>query len=98
MSFALGQRDPLALQRALGQANSNKEALSETSDVAMGYVGGSPTKPTGDRFAGDLIAGQLGINGEFATQMRDPVGQQNVQAFTELLYNGPFSPLPPPVM
>ena len=98
MSFHLGNRDPENLSRSLQQANANKNALAETTHGSMGYSGGSPVSHTDGRMAGDIIAGNTGINGEFAQASRDPIGQQNLQAFVELLYNGPFSPLPPPIM
>ena len=98
MSFRISQRDPENLAKALGQANVNKNALAETTHASLGYASGSPMSSTPSRYAGDLIAGNLGINGEFAAALRDPGGQKNLQAFTELLYNGPFSPLPPPIM
>ena len=98
MAFHLGNRDPENLARSLGQANANKNALAETTHASMGYSGGSPVKHTDERMAGNVIDGYLGMNGEFAAAIRDPQGADNLQAFTELLYNGPFSPLPPPIM
>lgn len=98
MSYALGKRDPAAIQKALGQAAINKEALSETSHAGLNYSGGSPVKPEDMRYAGNSLAANLGVMGEFAQALRTPEGMQNVQAFEELLYNGPFSPLPPPIM
>jgi hypothetical protein len=98
MAFHLGNRDQENLSRSLGQANANKNALAETTHASMGYSGGSPVRHIDDRMAGDAIGGYLGMNGEFATAIRDPQGADNLQAYVELLYNGPFSPLPPPVM
>lgn len=98
MAYALGKRDPAAIQQALGQAATNKAALAETSHAGLGYSGGSPVAPEDPRMAGDVIAGNLGVMGEFAQALRTPEGMANVQAFEELLYNGPFSPLPPPIM
>ena len=98
MSFRLSQRDPENLAKALGQASANKNALAETSHGSLGYSNGSPTTAASGRMAGDAIADNLGLNGDFANALRDPEGQANVQAFSELLYNGPFSPLPPPIM
>lgn len=98
MSYKISQRDPESLAKALGQASANKNALAETTHGSLGYSAGSPTTAAEGRMAGDAIAGNLGLNGEFANALRDPEGQANVQAFSELLYNGPFSPLPPPIM
>ena len=98
MAFHLGNRNQENLSRALGQANANKNALAETTHGSMGYSGGSPQQHVDERYAGDVIDGHLGLNGEFAAAIRDPQGADNLQAYVELLYNGPFSPLPPPVM
>ena len=98
MGYQLGRRDPESLAQMLGQAASNKRALAETSHTSLGYSGGSPVAPEDPRMAGDVIAGNLGVMGEFAQALRTPEGMANVQAFEELLYNGPFSPLPPPIM
>lgn len=98
MTYQLGKRSPEAMTQALGQAQRNKEALAETSHTSLGYSGGTPVPPSSREFAGDIIGGNLGVMGEFATALRSPDGQANLQAFTELLYNGPFSPLPPPIM
>jgi hypothetical protein len=98
MSFHLGSRDPESLRQSLAQASSNKTDLAETTHGSLGYSSGSPVMPTDERMAGDIIGGHLGTNGDFANAIRDPLGAQNLQAFTQLLYNGPFSPLPPPIM
>lgn len=98
MAFHLGNRDQEKLSRSLGQANANKNALAETTHASMGYSGGSPVQHVDERMAGNAIDGYLGLNGEFANAIRDPQGGANLQAYTELLYNGPFSPLPPPIM
>ena len=98
MSYQLGKRDPQAIAQALAQAVANKEALAETTHASMGYANGSPVGTSDPQFAGNAIAGHLGINGEFAVALRSPQGQANVMAFEEQLYNGPFSLLPPPIM
>jgi len=98
MAFHLGNRDQENLARALGQANANKNALAETTHASMGYSGGSPQMHLDERLAGNAIDGYLGLNGEFANAIRDPQGAGNLGMYIQLLYNGPFSPLPPPVM
>jgi len=98
MSYQLGKRDPESMAQALGQAARNKAALAETSHTSLGYSGGTPVPPSSDRYAGDAIAGNLGVMGEFAQALRTPEGMANAQAFEELYYNGPFSPLPPPIV
>ena len=98
MAFHLGNRDQENLSRSLGQANANKNALAETTHGSLGYSGGSPVVHGDERMAGDIIGGHLGLSGDFAEAIRDPQGAENLTAFTELLYNGPFSPLPPPIM
>lgn len=98
MSYKIGHNDPENLRKALGQAQANKNALAETTHASLGYSNGAPTGAIPDRMAGDIIGGNLGVNGEFASAIRDPDGAKNLTAFVELLYNGPFSPLPPPIM
>ena len=98
MSFKLGHHDLGNLRKALGQAAANKNALAETTHASLGYSGGSPIQSAPERMAGDVISGNLGVSGEFATAITDPQGAQNLTKFVELLYNGPFSPLPPPIM
>lgn len=98
MSFKLGHSDPDNMFKSLGQAAANKNALAETTHASMGYSAGSPIKAVSERMAGDIIGGNLGVNGEFASAIRDPQGAQNLQDFQKLLYNGPFSPLPPPIV
>lgn len=98
MAFKLGNKGLESIAASLGQAAANKNALSETDHGSLGYSGGSPVKSSDERYAGDVIGGHLGLSGDFAEAIRDPLGAQNLQAFTELLYNGPFSPLPPPIM
>ena len=98
MSFKLGHSDPGNLSKALGQASANKHALAETTHASLGYSGGAPTQAVPERMAGDIISGNLGTTGEFATAIGDPQGSANLTKFVELLYNGPFSPLPPPIM
>ena len=98
MAFHLGHKGQEGIAAALGQAATNKQALSETSHASLGYSGGSPVQPASERYAGDIIGGHLGLSGDFAEAIRDPQGAENLTAFTQLLYNGPFSPLPPPIM
>ena len=98
MAYHLGASKPEDLAKALGQALDQKNALAETTHASMGYSGGSPTKAKDERMAGNILGGHLGLNGEFANAIRDPQGMANLEAFEELLYNGPFSPLPPPIV
>ena len=98
MAFHLGQRDQENMSRSLGQAAANKNALAETTHASLGYSGGSPVKQGDERFAGDIAKSLGGVNGEFGMAIQDPQGAANLEAFVELLYNGPFSPLPPPIM
>lgn len=100
MAFHLGHHDPGNLSKALGQAAANKNALAETTHSSLGYSSGSPEEPAGirERMAGDIIGSNLGSNGDFAVAVTDPTGAENLNRFVQLLYNGPFSPLPPPIM
>ena len=98
MAFHLGDKGLESISTSLGQAAANKNALAETTHGSLGYSGGSTIKAGDERMAGDIIGGHLGMNGDFAEAIRDPLGAENLQAFTNLLYNGPFSPLPPPIM
>jgi hypothetical protein len=74
---------------ALGQGVDNKQTRQE-APVTFGYEGGTPI-----RFAGAALRENIGMNGEFGAQTKDPKSKEYFGDWTGYWTGGPFGPAMP---
>jgi hypothetical protein len=77
--------------RIFDLAMRSKQDQEENIAGGLGFESGSPVKRSSPRFAGDLIGGNLGLNGQFGSTINDPQAQKNVGKWADYWANGPFS-------
>jgi len=81
--------------RIFDLAIEDKRAREENIAGDLGFERGSPVKRPSERFAGDLIAGNLGLNGPFGSLVNnqdDPESQKRIGSWAQYWANGPFGP------
>lgn len=84
--------DAQAQGRIFDLAIRSKQDQEENIAGGLGFEGGSPVKRPSGRFAGDLIAGNLGMNGQFGAMIQDPAAQAAVSQWAQYFANGPYGP------
>jgi hypothetical protein len=78
--------------RIFDLAIRSKQDQEENIAGGLGFEAGSPVKRPSGRFAGDLIAGSLGMNGQFGSMIQEPDGQAAVGQWAQYFSNGPYGP------
>lgn len=91
MSYRLGDRSNSEISQALANRQMSKRALEEKAANNLTYAGGSPVNQPAERYAGGLLSG------EYASMIANPEEAGALRQWMDLYFNGPFSPLPPPV-
>lgn len=87
--------DAEAQRQILDDAIADKTARQEKALGGIAFERGAPVKRSSERFAGDLIAGNLGLNGQFGAQVNnqdDPESQGRIGTWAQYWANGPFGP------
>jgi hypothetical protein len=78
--------------RIFDLAIRSKQDQEENIAGGLGFEAGSPVKRPSGRFAGDLLAGNLGVNGQFGAMIKDPDAEAVVGEWAQYFANGPYGP------
>lgn len=81
--------------RIFDLAIADKGARQENIAGDLGFERGSPVKRSSERFAGDLLYGNMGLNGPFGSAVNNPEdkeSQARIGDWAQYWANGPFGP------